>query len=186
MKGNASKSCSKRIKLDQTNDSSTSPILTKSEQLKIGQWAIFKSDNAENVSGIRDYKIGLITGFRLFDTKCSKKGSNISQITFIINSDNNQAILKRRLELGFDTDSNEIYILGSFHTCNENGILISCENIHKFSLKKYFATVKNPKIRKDDNDDTFVYSLPCEYPDMIRLITELNEKICKHRTRSFN
>lgn len=187
VQGSASKPSSKRIKLEQPNKLSTVPTLFKSDQLKISEWAIFKADNIQNDSGIRDYKIGLITGFKIFEKKFSAKGrwKQYKSHYVPINTEKNQTISKKlRLELGFDTSPNEIHVLGVFYTCDEKGILSPNENIDKFALKNYFATMAQPKTRKDDNCDSIVYSIPCEYAELIKFVTELSKEASNKPTTS--
>lgn len=179
VQGSASKPSFKRIKLDQSNVSSTVPTIFKSDQLKITEWAIFKGNDVQNHSGIRDYKIGLITGFKIFEKKSSEKGRwKQYKLHYIpINTETNQTMSKKlRLELGFDTNLNEIHVLGVFYTCDEKGILSPNGDIDKFPLKNYVATIEKSKTRKDDNSNNIVYTLPCEYPELIRLATELNKE----------
>lgn len=182
VQGSASKPSFKRIKHDQPRST-----VFKADQLEIGEWAVFETDNIQNDSGIRDYKIGVITGFRILEKKSTGKGhwKQYKSDCVPINTENNQTIskklrLKLGLDLGFDTSPNEIQVLGVFYTCDERGILRPSlrpdEHIDKFDLKNYIATMKTPKTRKGDNPGSIFYSIPCEYPELIRLLTELNKE----------
>lgn len=164
----------KRIKLSSPN---TEPSLFKSDQLQIGAWAMFKlnNDDHQNVAGISEQNLLFVhvTGFRVLDAKGQSKQYKLDYVPIDIGQ--SQAIPKKvRLELGFDTSSKEIEVLGVYYICNENGILRRKQEQFASKLKNYLVNMKNSIAKKDNVSQSIVYFLPCEYAELSKLIAELN------------
>lgn len=117
--------------------------LVKSNELRIGEWAIFSIDQSITVQSrqkciMNKYLIGFVLGFRCVNKKNRRMKYNSNYISTCIETDAEKKIIE---------------VLAMWYDCNENGILSLNQCIGKLPMNKnnYVATLKEPSTKKDES-----------------------------------
>lgn len=148
-----------------SRESHEEEVLYKSDNLKVGQWALFKFDSEciENEQKkyllLNVYVMGIVLGFRSFTEENKTKVYKWSSALTPFNAD-------------YKTD---LQILGSWYGCNPNGDLfpICIEKEQTNRLRNYIATFKTPLTVKLENSSAASYKIPCDYSELISSLTSL-------------
>lgn len=158
-------STSKRMKLDLSRNVDERPCLFKSNQLQIGEWAIFclENDNLDHNTSeqilLDNYLIGVAIGFS------------------ILKNGHRRQYKHDHVSITSESHTDDIIqVLGVWYTFDENQILHRKRDQNTFTVNigKYFATMKNPTTEKDENCENISYFLPCKYNELKEMIFELH------------
>lgn len=171
----------KRIKFNYHNNE---PSVFKSDELQIGCWALFKSNNndiqnAAEQNVLDSYQIGFVTGFRVVDEKGKTKQLKLNVVpigTDTSTRKNKKISKKMRLEFGDDTGFKDFQVLEIFYTYHQNQILHQIPEKFATKSQNYFATIKTSIPKRDGDSNSIEYYLPCEYNEFEKFIIEINSQ----------
>lgn len=136
--------------------------LYKSAELEIGEWALFKP-NDDDIANPQNYLIGFVLGFRCIDRKKNRiKHYKRNYATIVADT----------------LEKNVIGVLAAWYICDESGLLTPSHDKHQsVDIKTYFATMKTPIKKQNENSNKIHFMLAFKYSEFLSLISNLNSTI---------
>lgn len=152
------------------NAPNENPILFKSANIQIGEWAVFQI-NAE--SGInfqnseqflkKNCLLGIILGFK----NVKEKGQVVQHKS-------------RYAKIASNEEQNlNLHVLGIWYVCNQNRTLTPIENKKKIemNIQNYIGTMKtvDKKNKTSSENSKHSYEIPCEFSELATLIFKIRK-----------
>lgn len=153
------------------------PILFKSTNIQIGEWAVFKinSESASNLQNSEQFLkqnclLGIILGFK----NINEKGQVVQHKA-------------RYAKIAFNEQEKlNLHVLGIWYVCNQNRTLTPIENKKKIemNIQNYIGTMKtvDTKTKTSSGNLKHLYEIPCEFSELATLIFKVNKTLDKKCT----
>lgn len=139
------------------------PILFKSANIEIGEWAIFKIDcecaiNRQNSEQYlkENCLLGIVSGFKLIN----ENGKEIQH-----KSSDAKTTFNEEFKLNLN-------VLGIWYVCNQNRSLTKIDNKIKIkiNIRNYIATMKTVDTKIEKPSENLKYEIPCEFSELAKSV----------------